>query len=81
MVYRYINLFPTYYKFVFFLQSLIQLNVSFVDFYLIFFKYHCYYLLASHQSFDATSVLTRAWWDTNLIVDLKVLISYGLFSN
>ena len=36
MVYRYINLFPTYYKFVFFLQSLIQLNVLFVDFYFIF---------------------------------------------
>ena len=36
MVYCYINLFPTYYKFVFFLQSLIQLNVLFVDFYFIF---------------------------------------------
>ena len=35
MVYRYINLFPTYYKFVFFLQSLIQLNEFFVDFYFI----------------------------------------------
>ena len=36
MVYRYINLFPTYYKFVFFLQSLIQMNVLFVDLYFIF---------------------------------------------
>ena len=54
-----------------------SLLAKFVD----FFKYHCYYLLASHQSLDATSVLTRAWWDTYLTVDLIVLISYGLFSN